>query len=80
MCKNTKVKINIDKFICWVQEQDSMGVESFLLHSLTYLSDNSVDERNVNIIQQLKITLDQNVDMLSFNPAVGTKLLEFIAK
>jgi len=80
VCKNTKVKINIDKFICWVQEQDSMGVESFLLHSLAYLNDNSVDERNINIIQQLKITLDQNVDMLSFNSAVGIKLLEFIAK
>jgi len=39
-----------------------------------------VDERNVNIIQQLKITLDQNVDMLSFNSAIGIKLLEFIAK
>lgn len=57
-----------------------MGVESFLLHSLNYLLENPVDECNVNIVQQIKITLDQNIDMLSFNSSLGIKLLEFIAK
>lgn len=39
-----------------------------------------MDECNINIIQQLKISLDQNVDMLSFNSSLGLKLLEFVAK
>lgn len=39
-----------------------------------------VDEGNINIIQQIKITLDQNVDMLSFNTNIQTKILEFVAK
>lgn len=57
-----------------------LGVESFLLHSLNYLITGTVDEGNINIIQQIKITLDQNVDMLSFNTNIQTKILEFVAK
>lgn len=57
-----------------------LGVESFLLHSSNYLINETVDEGNINIIQQIKITLDQNVDMLSFNTNIQLKLLEFVAK
>jgi len=39
-----------------------------------------VQEENTNIIQQIKVSLDQNIDMLGFNRAIGIKLLEFIAK
>jgi len=44
------------------------------------LINNAVDEGNINIIQQIKITLDQNVDMLSFNTNIQTRILEFVAK
>jgi hypothetical protein len=57
-----------------------LGVESFLLHSCNFLINETVDEGNINIIQQIKITLDQNVDMLSFNTNIQLKLLEFVAK
>lgn len=80
ICKGVKIKINQDKFICWFQDQDILGVESFLLHSCNFLINGTVDENNINIIQQIKITLDQQVDMLSFNTNLQLKLLEFVAK
>lgn len=37
-------------------------------------------DENINIVQQTKISLEQNVDMLAFNAQLGRKLLLFVAR